>query len=83
MYSWVGGKHVCVNLIGISTLVGLITGEFSLGYATLEVTSSKMVKHENVCSNNQHTFIPFAFDTFLFPRTRDNESLAWGLKTNA
>jgi hypothetical protein len=31
-----------------------------------QAASSKVVKHENVCSNNQHAFIPFAFDTFDF-----------------
>jgi hypothetical protein len=25
-----------------------------------------MVKHEKACSDNQHIFIPFAFDTFGF-----------------
>ena len=28
--------------------------------------SSKMVKYEKTCSDNQHAFIPFAFDTFGF-----------------
>ena len=25
---------------------------------------NKVTKHENMCSPNQHVFIPFAFDTF-------------------
>jgi hypothetical protein len=25
-----------------------------------------VAKHEKVCSDNQHAFIPFAFDTFSF-----------------
>jgi hypothetical protein len=31
-----------------------------------KATSSKMVKHEKADSDNQHAFIPFAFDTFGF-----------------
>jgi hypothetical protein len=26
----------------------------------------KVVKHEKTCSDNQHAFIPFSFDTFGF-----------------
>jgi len=36
------------------------------GQATLKVASSKVAKHEKTCSDNQHTFIPFAFNTFGF-----------------
>ena len=28
--------------------------------------SSKVIKHEKMCSDNQHTLILFAFDTFDF-----------------
>jgi len=66
VYGWVGGKHVCVDLTGVSPLVGLGVGPFTVGQATLKVASSKVAKHEKTCSDNQHTFIPFAFDTFDF-----------------
>ncbi|GAU30880.1 hypothetical protein TSUD_15660 [Trifolium subterraneum] len=66
VYGWVGGKHVCVDLTGISPLVGLGVGDFTVGQAALKATSSKMSKHEKACSDNQHVFIPFAFDTFGF-----------------
>jgi len=33
---------------------------------TLKAASSKVVKHEKSCSDNQHVFISFAFDTFGF-----------------
>jgi hypothetical protein len=37
-----------------------------VGQAVLKVASSKVVKHEKTCFDNQHAFIPFAFDTFGF-----------------
>jgi hypothetical protein len=42
-----------------------------VGRVALKVASSKMVKHEKTSSGNQHVFIPFAFDTFVFlaPKT--------------
>ncbi|KAK2381131.1 hypothetical protein QL285_068765 [Trifolium repens] len=64
--SWVGGKHACVDLTGVSSLVGLTTGDFTVGRAALNAASSKVAKHERACSDNQHAFIPFAFDTFGF-----------------
>jgi hypothetical protein len=62
----VGGKHACVDLTGVSPLVGLGVGPFTVGHAALKAASRKVVKHEKACSDNQHTFIPFAFDTFDF-----------------
>jgi hypothetical protein len=66
VYGWVGGKHACVDLTGVSPLVGLGVGDFIVGRAALKAASSKMTKHEKACSDNQHVFIPFAFDTFGF-----------------
>ncbi|KAK2439585.1 hypothetical protein QL285_024234 [Trifolium repens] len=66
VYGWVGGKHACVDLTGVSPLVGLGVGDFIVGREALKAASSKMVKHEKACSDNQHVFIPFAFDTFGF-----------------
>ncbi|MCI03397.1 auxilin-like protein [Trifolium medium] len=66
VYGWVGGKHACVDLTGVSPLVGLTIGDFIVGQAALKAASSKVAKHERTCSNNQHAFIPFAFDTFGF-----------------
>jgi hypothetical protein len=62
----VGGKHVCVDLTGVFPLVGLVVGHFIVGRTTFKVASSKMAKHEKMCSDNQHIFILFAFDTFGF-----------------
>ncbi|GJW40937.1 hypothetical protein Tco_0066782, partial [Tanacetum coccineum] len=36
------------------------------GQAALKAESSKVAKHEKACLENQHVFIPFAFDTFGF-----------------
>ena len=66
VYGWVGGKHACVDLTRVSPLVGLCVGHFTVGHATLKAASSKVAKHEKACSDNQHAFIPFAFDTFGF-----------------
>jgi hypothetical protein len=46
--------------------VGLGVGDFTVGQAALKGASSKMVKHEKAYSDNQHVFIPLAFDTFVF-----------------
>ncbi|GAU26475.1 hypothetical protein TSUD_294430 [Trifolium subterraneum] len=37
-----------------------------VGLTALKAASSKMRKHEKACSDNQHVFVPFAFDTFGF-----------------
>ncbi|GJT19598.1 DNA helicase [Tanacetum coccineum] len=39
---------------------------FVAGQAALKAESSKVAKHEKACLENQHVFIPFAFDTFGF-----------------
>nr|GEX30200.1 putative reverse transcriptase domain-containing protein [Tanacetum cinerariifolium] len=66
VFGWVGGKHACVNLTGVSPLMGLCSRGFTAGQAALIAASGKMTKHEKVCIENQHMFIPFAFDTFGF-----------------
>jgi hypothetical protein len=37
-----------------------------LQVSNLKAASSKMTKYEKACSDNQHVFIPFAFNTFSF-----------------
>ena len=66
VYGWVGGKHACVDLTGVSPLVRLGVGPFTVGQTALKTASSKVAKHEKACSDNQHVFISFAFDTFGF-----------------
>ncbi|RHN39747.1 hypothetical protein MtrunA17_Chr8g0347241 [Medicago truncatula] len=65
-YGLVGGKHVCVDLIGISPLVRLGVKAFMVGHTFLKVAPIKVVKQEKACSDNQHVFISFAFDIFGF-----------------
>ncbi|GJY96472.1 hypothetical protein Tco_0513382 [Tanacetum coccineum] len=66
VFGWVGGKHACVDLTGVSLLVGLSSRGFTAGQAALKAASGKVTKHEKACIENQHVFIPFAFDTFGF-----------------
>nr|GEY66305.1 hypothetical protein [Tanacetum cinerariifolium] len=35
-------------------------------YSALKATSCKVTKHGKSCIENQHVFIPFVFDTFVF-----------------
>nr|GEY38047.1 auxilin-like protein [Tanacetum cinerariifolium] len=60
--------HPLDNIIGqlsrpVSTRV---ENGFVAGQAALKAESSKVAKHEKPCLENQHVFIPFAFDTFGF-----------------
>jgi hypothetical protein len=66
VHRWIGGKHVGVNLTEVSLLVVLETEDFTVGHTALKTASSKVAKHEKMCSDNQHIFIPFTFDTFGF-----------------
>ncbi|GJW99717.1 RNA-directed DNA polymerase, eukaryota [Tanacetum coccineum] len=60
------GKHACVDLTGVSPLGELSSRGFTVGQAALKAASCKVTKHEKACVENQHVFIPFAFDTFGF-----------------
>ncbi|KAL8234283.1 hypothetical protein R6Q59_020383 [Mikania micrantha] len=66
MFDGKGGKHSCVDLIGVSSLVGLKDTGFVAGQAALKAESGKVAKHEKACLENQHVFTPFAFDIFGF-----------------
>ena len=66
VFGWAGGKHACVDLTGVSPLAGLRDRGFVMGQAALKAESGKVVKHEKACLDNQHVFLPFAFDTFGF-----------------
>ncbi|GKB30286.1 hypothetical protein Tco_0869687, partial [Tanacetum coccineum] len=60
------GEHAvhCKELRDSST--NTICRGFIAGQTTLKVASCKVTKHEKACIENQHVFIPFAFDTFGF-----------------
>jgi hypothetical protein len=66
VHGWIRGEHVGMNLTEVSPHVVLGTGDFTVGHAALKAASSKVAKHEKRCSDNQHIFISFAFDTFGF-----------------
>ena len=66
VFGWMGGKHACVDVTGVSPLVSLGNGVFTVGQAAIKAASAKVAKHEKACIDNQHTFVPFAFDTFGF-----------------
>ena len=55
-----------VGLTELSPLVRLRFRAFTVRQTTLKVVSCQVVKLEKTCSNNQHVFIPFAFDTLSF-----------------
>ncbi|MFS7958880.1 hypothetical protein Hanom_Chr08g00683981 [Helianthus anomalus] len=58
------GKHACVDLTGVSPLDGLKESRFVAGHAIRKAESKKVDKHTKACADNQHAFVPFAFDTF-------------------
>nr|GEY21983.1 hypothetical protein [Tanacetum cinerariifolium] len=51
---------------GYCRLWGSFLGISNGGQAALKAESSKVAKHEKACLENQHMFIPYAFDTFGF-----------------
>ncbi|KAJ0714665.1 putative exostosin [Helianthus annuus] len=64
VFGWAGGKHACVDLTGVSPLAGLRESGFVAGQAIRKAESKKVDKHAKACADNQHAFVPFAFDTF-------------------
>lgn len=73
VYSWKEGKHPCVDFIWVSSLSGLGNETLVVGQAAIKATEAKMRKHDQVCKDNQHLFIPFVFDTFIFLTSDDVE----------
>jgi hypothetical protein len=52
---WVDrGKHACVDLTGVSSLVELRIEAFNVEQTTFKTALSKVGKHEKTCSDNQH-----------------------------
>jgi hypothetical protein len=39
---------------------------FTVGQTAIKVVLNKVAKHDKACSDNQHAFIQFVFDTFDF-----------------
>ncbi|MFS7983207.1 putative exostosin [Helianthus anomalus] len=53
-----------LRTLGVSPLVGLRDHGFVAGQAITKAEAGKVAKHEKACIENQHVFVPFAFDTF-------------------
>uniref|UniRef100_A0A251TGX3 Uncharacterized protein n=1 Tax=Helianthus annuus TaxID=4232 RepID=A0A251TGX3_HELAN len=64
VFDWAGGKHACVDFTGVSPLAGLRENGFVAGQAIRKAESKKVDKHAKACTDNQHAFVPFAFDNF-------------------
>ncbi|KAM0015840.1 putative exostosin [Helianthus debilis subsp. tardiflorus] len=64
VFGWEEGIHACVDLTGMTPLVGLRDHGFVAGQAITKAEAGKVAKHEKACIENQHVFVPFAFDTF-------------------
>ncbi|GJS78910.1 hypothetical protein Tco_0728791 [Tanacetum coccineum] len=54
------------ELLLLQSCMGLNSKGFTSGQAALKAASCKVTKHDKACNENQHVFIPFAFDTFGF-----------------
>jgi hypothetical protein len=65
---WIDRWKTCLCWFDWSfLLVGLGVGDFTVGHWALKTASNKMAKYAKImCSDNQHVFIPFTFDTFDF-----------------
>ncbi|GJZ26936.1 S-adenosylmethionine synthase 3 [Tanacetum coccineum] len=61
------GEHAvnCKELPGFKSDMICSRG-FTVGQTTLRAVSCKVTKHDKACIENQHAFIPFAFNTFGF-----------------
>ncbi|GJU97912.1 hypothetical protein Tco_1327183 [Tanacetum coccineum] len=66
VFGCVRGKYACVDLTRVSPLMGLSSRGFTAGQSALKSASCKVTKHEKTCIENQHVFIPFAFESFGF-----------------
>ncbi|KAJ0763814.1 putative exostosin [Helianthus annuus] len=64
VFGWAMGKHACMDLTGLSPLVGLRKNGFVAGQVVRKAESKKVDKHAKACAENQHVFVPFAFDVF-------------------
>ncbi|KAL5713679.1 hypothetical protein ACHQM5_015733 [Ranunculus cassubicifolius] len=64
VYGWDRGKNVCIDVTGVSPLVGSEKGGFRHGIALDMAVKKKHIKHSEVCSKNGYGFLAFGFTTF-------------------
>jgi hypothetical protein len=62
----VGGKHICVDLIGVFPPVRLVLKILLWNGQPLKLLQVKQSNMRKCVSDNQHAFIPFLFDIFDF-----------------
>jgi len=70
VYGWIGGKHACVDLTEVSTLVGLGTEVITMGQTTLKPLQTKwsnMRKHLSITN----ILLYHLRLTFWLPSTRN------------
>lgn len=53
-----------MDLTRVSPLVGFRDNGFVVGQAVMRTEVKKVKKHGKACEENQHVFVPLAFDTF-------------------
>nr|GFB89032.1 putative reverse transcriptase domain-containing protein [Tanacetum cinerariifolium] len=66
VFGWVGGKHACVDLTGVSPLIGLSSRGFTAGQAALKAASSKVTKHEKSCIKINTCLFPLRLIPLVF-----------------
>lgn len=66
LYDWIRRKYASVDLTRVYALMGMRTRGFNVRQTTFKVASSKIVKHEKVCSDKQYVFQRFMLDIFGF-----------------
>ncbi|GJV99349.1 hypothetical protein Tco_1554601 [Tanacetum coccineum] len=64
LYSWDGGRDVCVDLTGSSPLTQTGMVDFVPVRAVLEAAQRKRVKYEAKCADIGYRFLPFSFSSF-------------------
>ncbi|GJT67038.1 hypothetical protein Tco_1018518, partial [Tanacetum coccineum] len=64
LYSWDGGRDVCVNLTGSSPLTQTGMVDFVPGRAVLVAAQRKHAKYETKCADIGYGFLPFSFSSF-------------------
>ncbi|GJT31717.1 hypothetical protein Tco_0922136 [Tanacetum coccineum] len=64
LYSWDGGRDVCVDLTGSSPLTQTGMVDFVPGRAVLVAAQRKRAKYETKCADIGYGFLPFSFSSF-------------------
>ncbi|GKE22882.1 hypothetical protein Tco_1434394, partial [Tanacetum coccineum] len=64
LYSWDGGRDVCVDLIGSSPLTQTGMADFTPGRVVLEAAQHKRAKYKAKCADIGYGFLHFSFSFF-------------------